>query len=359
MTSAAGSALLRAELPGGMTGEQVRSIGDFIAAQQQPDGALPWFTGGHLDPWDHVESAMGLTVVGRHDEAMRAYVWSARTQRADGSWPMRQTDGVIDDAAADTNQCAYIAVGVWHYFLVTGQTAALARLWPTVEAAINFVVRGQLPSGAISWAMDPERRWADEALLTGSASTLQSIECACLIAETLGHDRPRWRAAGRTLRETIRHRPEAFADRSRFSMDWYYPVLGGAVRGDAALARLDAGWETFGWPTRGIRCVSDEPWVTAAETAELIATLDAVGETDRAASLFADVQFLFDESTGGYWTGMNIPNGEVYPVEQTAWSAAAVLLAADALTQATGGSAIFRDAGRWNGWGGALEGATG
>ena len=182
MTSAAGSALLRAELPGGMTGEQVRSIGDFIAAQQQPDGALPWFTGGHLDPWDHVESAMGLTVVGRHDEAMRAYVWSARTQRADGSWPMRQTDGVIDDAAADTNQCAYIAVGVWHYFLVTGQTAALARLWPTVGTIVGYGVAFYCLAVAIQKGMNVGLGYA---MWAGLGTTLIVVISVLVLGEPL------------------------------------------------------------------------------------------------------------------------------------------------------------------------------
>ena len=44
---------------------------------------------------------------------------------------------------------------------------------------------------------------------------------------------------------------------------------------------------------RGVRCVSDQPWVTAAETCELVMALDAIGETERQAlDLFASVQFL-------------------------------------------------------------------
>ena len=60
-------------------------------------------------------------------------------------------------------------------------------------------------------------------------------------------------------------------------MDWYYPVLGGAVRGAGAAARLHAGWDEFVVPGLGVRCVSDEPWVTGAETCELVIALDAVG----------------------------------------------------------------------------------
>ncbi|GAB3581158.1 prenyltransferase [Calidifontibacter terrae] len=345
------------EVPGVLSADQVTRTADFIAAHQDPNGSIPWFQGGELDPWDHVESAMGLAVAGRHDEALRALEWCARTQREDGSWPMRQVRGVVRDATADTNQCAYIAVGVWHHHLITGRPEVLARFWPTVERAINFVVRAQQPSGALAWAMDTERAWDTTALLTGSSSALQAIECACLIAQTLGHDRPRWRAAGRRLGDAVRSDPAAFADRSRFSMDWYYPVLSGAVRGEPAQRLIAAGWETFVWPDRGIRCVADQPWVTAAETTELVCALHAIGD-DRAAVMLEQVQFLRDEETGGYWTGRNIPDDAVWPVEQTTWTAAAVLLAADALSGVTAGAGLFRDAGAWDGWGAREEAAS-
>ena len=35
-------------------------------------GMIPWFDGGHCDPWNHVEAAMALTVAGLRDEALRA-----------------------------------------------------------------------------------------------------------------------------------------------------------------------------------------------------------------------------------------------------------------------------------------------
>lgn len=347
------------EVPGVLTAGQIAAIGDFIAANQDADGAIPWFRGGQLDPWDHVEAAMGLAVVGRYDEAIAAFEWSARTQRADGSWPMEQVRGEIREAAADTNQCAYLATGAWHFYLITGEVAALARLWPTVEAAIDFVVSGQLPSGALAWAKSANGSWDSTALLTGSSSALQSIECACLIAQRLGHVRPHWQESGRRLHDVFSTNPGAFADRSRYSMDWYYPILTGAIRGPQARQRIDAGWDRYYWPGHGVRCVDDEPWVTAAETVELVAALDAMGDHQRALQVFDDMHFLLDEGTGGYWTGKNLPNDQVWPVEQTTWSAGAVLLAADALTQTTGGAALFRDAGSWPVWERTSEGVAG
>ncbi|MBO1767264.1 prenyltransferase [Allobranchiibius sp. GilTou38] len=337
--------LARLAVPGVLSAEQVARTGQFIVRQQAPDGAIPWFVGSHLDPWDHVESAMGLSVTGHHAGAVAAYDYLARTQRADGSWPMATREGRVEEAAADTNQSLYVATGVWHHYLVTGQTDVLARFWPTVERAVRFALTAMLPSGALAWAVSEAGAVQDFALVTGSASAAQSLECAVLIAERLGHDRTDWRWARDGIHSALRERADAFADRDRYSMDWYYPVLCGIVRGAAGLARLQESSGRFVWDGRGCRCVADEPWVTAAETAELIAALDALGENAAATAMFEQVQFLRDEESGGYWTGKNIPNDEVYPIEQTGWSAAAILLAADALTQTTGGAAIFRDAG--------------
>jgi len=137
--------------------------------------------------------------------------------------------------------------------------------------------------------------------------------------------------------------PEAFADKSRFAMDWYYPVLGGAVRGTDAVRRLAAGWDTFVVPGLGVRCVSDEPWVTGAETCELVLALDACGMRAEASEVFATAQHL-RQSDGSYWTGWQYGNQAPFPAERSSWTAAAVVLAADALAGLSGGAGVFRDA---------------
>ncbi len=338
----------RLALPGVLTAAQAHRTGAFIAAQQQADGAIPWYPGGQFDHWDHIEAAMGLTVSGRYEHAERAFEWSAANQRSDGSWPMLMSDGRIVDPHADTNQCAYLAVGLWHFHQVTGRTAVLAWMWPTLERALNFVIRAQRPDGALSWAVAGDGRPEPIALLTGNASTAQSLECGLLVAAVLGHDRPRWRWARdklvRTLRDPAAY-DQVFSDRSRFSMDWYYPVLTGSIRGSRAMQRLEAGWDTFVVGGRGARCVHDQPWVTAGESAELAAALHAVGRSDAASAVLADLVHLRDEETGGYWTGRNVADGIVWPRELTSWSAAAVLLAADAVAGSTGGSDLFVEAG--------------
>ena len=71
--------------------------------------------------------------------------------------------------------------------------------------------------------------------------------------------------------------------------------------------------------------------------------LDAVGERDRALQLLADMQHLRAEG-GGYWTGFVFPENVNWPDERTTYTAAAVILAVDALGHGTPGSDIMRGA---------------
>ena len=51
----------------------VEGLAAFIMKIQKDSGEIPWSVGGKTDPWDHVESAMGLSVAGKVAAAERAY----------------------------------------------------------------------------------------------------------------------------------------------------------------------------------------------------------------------------------------------------------------------------------------------
>lgn len=329
------------EIDGVVSRDQLARTAATIAACQGPDGAIPWYPGDKTDPWDHVEAAMGLDVAGLHREATAAYDWLASSQRPDGSWARAYHDGEVADPAVDTNFCAYVAVGVWHHWLATGDADFVARLWPTVRRALGFVLDMQAPGGQIRWARDGAGRDAEEALLSSSSSIYQALRCGLALAAHQGVDQPDWELAAGRLGHAVTTHPERFADKARWSMDWYYPVLGGAVRGGKARRRLAAGWRRFVVDGLGIRCVADEPWVTGAETCELAIALDAVGDTDGAVEVIASMGHL-REDDGTYWTGYVYTDRARWPVERTSWTAAAVLLAVDAVARVTPTSGIFR-----------------
>jgi hypothetical protein len=329
-------------VPGILTPAQCRATALSIATTQDSSGAIPWFHDGHTDPWDHVECAMALTAAGMLEPARAAFEWCRRTQRADGSWPIQFRLGAIEDANSDSNFCAYVATGVWHHVLITGDRSFANTMWSVVSAAIDFVVDLQIGNGEICWASGASGPVA-EALLTGCASIFHSIRCALALADFLGEPQPEWEVALGRLGHAIVQHPEAFAEKERHSMDWYYPILTGALRGPAAVARISRRWDDFVVSGLGIRCVEDRPWVTGAETCELVMALDATDCPGPAREQFRAMQHLREED-GSYWTGLVFADNKRWPEERTTWTGAAVILAADALSAATAGSGIFRGA---------------
>ncbi len=333
------------DVPGVLTAAEVVETARSIAALQRPDGMIPWFPGGHCDPWNHVEAAMALTAAGMDDEADRAYRWLVDTQLPDGSWFNYYLATGVKDPRLDTNVCAYLATGAWHRYVSTGDLGGLEDLWPAVEAGVDFVLRWQRPDGAIRWSLDPAGLLEEYALLTGSSSIYHSLRCAIAGAERLGCERPDWELAAGRLAHAVAHLPEAFEPKTEFAMDWYYPVLSGALSGAPARFRIEQWWSTFVMEGRGVRCVSTGEWVTAAETAECVLALDALGLDAAALELLTWVQALRNED-GSYWTGMVYPEEATYPpLERSSYTAGAMILAADALSRSTPASGLFRGEG--------------
>ncbi len=331
--------------------EQVAETAASIAAMQEPCGAVPWTTGEHTDVWNHVEAAMAMLVGGQPEAAERAYAWVPTLQRADGSFPMKIVAGRVEEEHGEANMSAYLAVGVWHHWLVRGDLELVRRFWPTVRAALDWVVSMQLPFGGISWLQEwadgrPGQR-LDEALLAGSSSIYQSLRAGVAIADLMGEPQPEWELAGGRLGHAVREHRDLFLDKSTYSMDWYYPVLGGAVRGEAGRELVRSRWGEFVVEGLGIRCIDGNPWVTGAETCELAMALDALGDAADGVRLLADMQHLRDpDAAGRYWTGYVYPDEVHWPPEWTTYTAAAVILAVDALGEthghATAGSGIMR-----------------
>lgn len=313
-----------------------------IVEQQEPNGMILWFPGGHSDPWNHTEAAMALAVAGLRAEAERAYQWLADSQHADGWWHHYYLADGIEDAKIDTNVCAYVAAGVWHHWLLTNDRGFIEEMWPVVERAMDFVLSMQKASGEVIWARHTDGTPWSYALLTGSSSIYHSLRCALRIAEVIGVDRPDWEFSAVQLGHVIAHDRGAFEPKDRWAMDWYYPVLTGALTGDAAVARMAELRDTFVLDDKGIRCVSDQPWVTAAETCECAMAYLNIGDEAEALRLFEAVQPLRDDD-GAYFTGMVYPDRIHFPdAERSTYTSAAIILAADALDRRTAASGVFR-----------------
>src|ERR687894_441016 len=177
---------------------------------------------------------MPLTLGNRHAEAERAYQWLVDLQRPDGSWHQYYLADRVEQDKLDANVIAYVAAGVWHRWLCTGDRGFAETMWPVVERAAAFVMDG------------------------------------C-----------------------------------------------------------------------GVRCVSDRPWVTAAETCEYAMANLAVGNDETARRLFAWAQ-RYRTVDGRYWTGTVFPDEGRFPAgERSTYTASAVVLAADGLAGGSPASCLF------------------
>jgi hypothetical protein len=273
-------------VPGILTRDELATTASYLAALQLPSGQVPWFTGGHSDPWNHVEAAMALTVTGYDDEARAAYRWLAATQLGDGSWFNYYLGDRVRDTRLDTNVCAYVAAGLYHYVRATERSSSSP---PSC---------GRSSSGAhLRTALATRRR--HDSLVARRAGATRVLRALNRIVLDLslpsmrrgarGTTRRRQARVGvgrRTPRSRRRAPPRGLRPQERVRDGLVLPDLLGRPTRSAGVQRIGDGWERHVMEGLGVRCVSTNDWVTAAETAECVLALDALGLTTKALDLF-------------------------------------------------------------------------
>ena len=325
--------------------EFYRNSIDYILDVQNPDGSIPWEPNKKLDPWDHVEAAMGLSIAGKKKETEEAFLWLKNNQLADGSWYSEYMKSRPTTKRRETNFSAYIATGLWHYYLIFQDQEFLETMLPTLSKAIDFVISMQTEDGDIYWATEEGKEILDDSLITGSSSIYKSLECASAIFTTLSKPSQDVLTTMYQLKDSIINNPERYdrnwESKSRYSMDWYYPILCGIYDKDKGINIVKAKWNEFIVEGKGCKCVKEEPWVTVAESSELVIALVRIGLIDEADMLLNSLHQWRDDEDGLYWTGYVYTDKKFWPIEKPTWTAGAVLLAADALYGITPGSQIF------------------
>jgi hypothetical protein len=324
-----------------LTYEEVKKSADFIQSCQVGNGLILWHESGHGDPWNHVEAAMALTVSDRRASAEKAYDWLITSQDPEGFWYNYYFKDKVKDYRIDTNVCAYVAVGAYHFYEKYKDLGFLQSIFPCVEKAIEFVLKFQQDKGEIIWCLEPDGTLGKYALLTGSCSILLSLRCALNIANLLEFERPEWEMAAYRLSYAIAGAAK-FEPKDEYAMDWYYPVLSGALNKQQSMIRIKKGWDIYTLGDLGVKCVSDRPWVTTAETAECVLALDALGEKQKARQLL-ETTYNLRNPDGSYFTGMVYPQQDTFPFQEvTSYSAAAVILANQALISDENFAGIWR-----------------
>ena len=257
-------------------------LGEYITKCQNRLGAIAWEPNGKVDPWDHVESIMALNLLDFKEEALKGFDWLISSQEQDGSWYSEYQGEKITNLNKETNFCAYISSGALHHFLNFKERSFLEKIWPTLKKSIEFVISGQTDEGDILWAKDDNEEWMDDSLLTGCASIFKSLNDFNKIAKTLGYEEFILKEEIKNLKDSIINKSERFdrtwESKARNSMDWYYPVLCGIHNKQDSKKIINERWDEFVVPGLGCKCVSEEPWVTVAESCELILALNKIDD---------------------------------------------------------------------------------
>jgi len=320
--------------------------GAYIKSIQYKSGAIPSNEDGTHDPWDHIESIMGLNIYKDIEASKSAFNWLIHHQNSDGSWYAKyyKTDAI--EKNKPTHFSPYIAVAALHFFRIFKDINFLQSIWSSIELAVNFSVELQQDNGTIPWSINNNSQIENDYLLTGCSSILKSIECGIALSKILNETEniEKWKKAHLLLSNAIQEPDGKFdliKDRKRFSMDWYYPILSGCLKQDEKSHYINKIFKDFYLDGIGIKCVIEEPWVTVAETSEFILALMCAGYDDEAKRLLFDVLNISDEE-GIPFMGWQYEQNIFWPEEKPSWTAAALMLSADCVFDYSDASDLFK-----------------
>jgi len=314
----------------------------YILSCQDAEGGIRWEPNSKLDPWDHIESAMGLDVLGFEAESKNAYNWLRAFQESDGSW-LSLFHSSEKNSLKETNFSSYIAVGMWHHFKNFNDKNFLDEFWPVLDAAIEFTLSAQSKHGDFFWAKD-NKNWLDDSLKTGCSSIYMSLLCYKKIANEIDKRDRVSDTQINNLRDCLKNKPSRFdrnwESKERYSMDWYYPILSGVLSKSDSIELIRDKWNEFVVEGLGCKCVKEEPWVTAAESAELALALTKIGLKNEAEKILQDTFNLIDDD-GLLWTGYVFKDKKFWPIEKPSWTMGAAILAGNAINKFSPSSDFF------------------
>ena len=224
---------------------------------------------------------MALALGGRRAEAERAYEWLRRPPAADGAWHQYYLADRVEQDKLDANVCAYVAAGVWHHCLLTGDDGFVETMWPVVERGHRLRARpadaaGRDPLGP------PRRRHA--VVVRPAHRLVVDLPLACAAPSpspsTSATSAPTGSCRPARLAHVIAPRARRLRAQAPLGDGLVLPgARRRASRGDDGRERLGGRGSTrSSIDGHGVRCVSDRPWITAAETCECALAHLAVGE---------------------------------------------------------------------------------
>ena len=330
-----------------LTKLEIEESARWIEALQLESGLVPWHAGGHIDPWNHIESVIAMAIGGRSSAALRGLDGLMKLQNRDGSFCHFYLYDGVKEADRDPNVICYFGVGALALTSIYG-IDFVAPYTKMLIDAVNYVVSVQRRDGLLPALVTPDGFEKGRPLRAANCSIMTSLDAAIVYGDAANLD-PKvtepWKECLWLLRDSYRVAgDEKFASTYDWAMDWYYPILAmaGYEENDLDL-RFREGKDRFFEGGFGVRCKASNRWFTAAETAEAAIAALLVGEEDSARQLFATLS-RFRSNDGGYVTGIVEPQGVTFPTrEKSSYTTAAVVIASEMVARDVSSSS-FSDA---------------
>ena len=292
---------------------------NWIISNQSSSGAIFWDEKGKCDPWDHCECLIALAIYEEWDHFWRGVNWFFTNLNEDGLIYAEFQNEKPSKLHYESHHAPYIIMPLIQASLIDKEqnykkiltNEQLLKLENIFEVLDDF----KDEDGYFYWAKD-SNGYSDNSLITASMSIFLS-----LVAKDKSFPKfntEMWQE--KFNRDGV--------DRSRFSMDFYYPFLAGIKNNKKEFLDLLDNYYVKGL---GVKCVAEEPWVTIAESSECVISALIHDNENIAKQIFNDIQ-QFQNKDGIFPTGYQYDMEIFWPEENSTWTNAAVIIAAHALS---------------------------
>ena len=242
------------EIPGVLSAQQCRATAESIARAQEQSGAIPWSlvrTHRPVGPRRVRDGAVGAGLLEPARAAYRMEQVASNARMGPGRCSSASGSSRMPTATATSARTSPPGCGTT--FCVTGDDGFARRMWPRSRRH-RFRDR---PSARRRRDLLGERTFGSHRRGPGDryVSVYHSIRCAMALANYLGEPQPEWEVACGELGHALVAHPGSFTEKPHHSMDWYYPILGGALRGRAPSSGSRTGGRSL-WSTDSVSVAS-------------------------------------------------------------------------------------------------------
>ena len=291
---------------------------DWILKNQFIDGSISWDEKGKCDPWDHCECLIALSIYEEWDSFWKGVNWFFDNINDEGLIFSEFQNRKPSKNYYESHHAPYIIIPLLQARLIDKSQDYLKLLDERKILKLEEIFRKLNnfcdDDGYYFWAKD-HNGYSDNSLVTATMSIILSLvakqEKSSKINISLWNKK--------FDRDGV--------DRSRFSMDFYYPFLAGIKDSSSEFKNS---LNEFYVKGLGVKCVIEEPWVTIAESCECAIAALVSGNVNEAKMIYADIQ-QFQNKDGIFPTGYQYDLDIFWPDERSTWTNAAVIIAGHAI----------------------------